>query len=281
MPTSDLLSDVRGYQTLLTVGLFVLLTLWETIGPYIAFKARRAPRALHAGRNILMAVINLTIQRLLFVGAWVWVTEWTTTSQFGLLNIFDLSTWGHAIGAILLFDFWTYWWHKWNHEVFFLWRFHQVHHTDTEMDVTTAYRFHFGEMSISSLLRIPLLAAFGAQLWELALFDLILFANVQFHHANIGVTKGLDRILRIFIATPEMHKVHHSRDPKELNSNYTSLLSIWDRLFGSFKINPNSEDIEFGVDGYRKPEDQKVTSLLACPLRIKSDAKQNRHEGIL
>jgi sterol desaturase/sphingolipid hydroxylase (fatty acid hydroxylase superfamily) len=273
MPTSDLLSGVREFQTLATFSILVLLSLWETIGPFIAFSNRIAgPRIQHAGRNVFLAVANLTIQRFLFIGAWVWATTWATNNQFGLLNITELPFWAHAMGALLLFDVWTYWWHRMNHELFFFWRFHQVHHTDTEMDVTTAYRFHFGEMALSSLIRIPLIALFGVELWEIALFDLVLFANVQFHHANIGLPMGLDKIYRIFLTSPEMHKVHHSKDPKELNSNYTALLSIWDRLFGTFKLNPNPANIEFGVLGNRKEEDQKLASLLKCPFKIERTA---------
>ncbi len=276
MPTSDLLSDVRGLQTIATFGLLTLLFLWETLAPYIAFKRRGGSRAVHTGRNVLLSFCNLTMQRLIFIGAWHWLAEWTEANQFGLLNLFDMPLWAHAIGALLLFDVWTYFWHRINHEVFFFWRFHQVHHSDTEMDVTTAYRFHFGEMFLSSCFRMLLIPILGIQLWEVALFDLIIFANVQFHHANIGISPFGDRILRIFLTSPEMHKVHHSMDPEELNSNYTAFLSVWDRLFGTFKLNPNPHAIKFGVEGYRDPSQLKVVSLLKNPFTLRTPAKPSK-----
>ena len=146
---------------------------------------------------------------------------------------------GLAQRALLVLDAFTYFWHRANHRLPFLWRFHRVHHADAKMDVTTASRFHIGEIAMSSVLRMPLLFLTGIRLWELGIFEAAMLLVVQFHHANIGVGARLDRWLRLFIVTPAMHKVHHSRVSVETNSNYSSLLSVWDRVFGTYRVTPN------------------------------------------
>jgi sterol desaturase/sphingolipid hydroxylase (fatty acid hydroxylase superfamily) len=139
------------------------------------------------------------------------------------------------------------------------------------MDVTTANRFHVGEIILSSLLRIPAILIFGAHLWELLVYELMMFPVVQFHHANIGIPERLDKLLRIFIVTPAMHKVHHSRIKPETNSNYTSLLSVWDRIFGSFRLRANPHEISFGLDEFDATKHQTLTGLITTPLIDASD----------
>ncbi|MFA6963083.1 MAG: sterol desaturase family protein, partial [Opitutaceae bacterium] len=138
-----------------------------------------------------------------------------------------------------------------NHVWPFLWRFHRLHHADREMNVTTANRFHIGEIVLSSLLRVPLLALLGVRLEELALYETALFAVVQFHHANIGLPEWLDRALRCVIVTPYLHKVHHSVVRAEADSNFSSLFSWWDRLFRTFRLSRDPRRIVFGVDDDR------------------------------
>ena len=140
-----------------------------------------------------------------------------------------------------------------------------MHHSDAQMDVTTASRFHPGEIAISSLLRVPLFLISGVKLNELLIYEACMFAVVQFHHANIGLPDWLDRVLRLLIVTPAMHKVHHSRLPSETNSNYTSLLSFWDRLFRTFRLRPNLHDINLGLDGLDHPEHQTFHGLAWTP----------------
>ena len=164
-------------------------------------------------------------------------------------------------------DGWTYGWHRLNHRVPFLWRFHRAHHSDAQMDVTTASRFHIGEILFSNCLRIPLILLLGIQLWELVLYETALLAVIQFHHANVGVPPRLDQLLRCFIVTPAMHKVHHSRWQPETDSNYSSLLSIWDRLFRSFRLRDDPRTIQFGLDEFARPENQTLAGILKTPLK--------------
>jgi len=250
----------------------VALLAWETIHPFFPILSGRE-RVRHGFRNVLLGILNAIVTTLIFVGLWWTAATWAENRSFGLLHWLTLPTWAGWLIAILLFDAWTYFWHRINHRIPFLWRFHRVHHSDPHMDVTTANRFHTGEIVMSSILRVPLIVLLGAGIEQLALYELLMFAVVQFHHANISVSAKWDRVLRLFIVTPYMHKVHHSRWQPETDSNYSSLLSIWDRLFRSFRINEEPETIRLGLDEFDRPADQSLPGLLRTPL---ANRKPNR-----
>ena len=252
----------------MTVGVLVLLLSWESLAPFFGFfRGDVKYRSLHAARNFAMGVINSLMIAAVFVAAWLWAAELAYGKKIGILYVVDLPNWAHAFGAVLLLDFWTYWFHRLSHRAPFIWKFHRVHHSDNRMDVTTASRFHIGELFISSVLRTGIILLFGVQLWHVALYELIMFPIVQFHHANVGLSAAVDRWLRVLIVTPAMHKVHHSRLQPETDSNYTSMLSIWDRLFGSFRLRDNPHEIEFGLDHYDAPGSQGLTGMLRTPFR--------------
>ena len=141
-----------------------------------------------------------------------------------------------------------------------------MHHSDPWMDVTSAQRFHPGEMAISSLLRIPLILLLGIKVRHMAVYDLVVLATVFFHHSNIALPPAADRMLRILIPTPAMHKVHHSRVRSETDSNYTALLSIWDRIFFSFQFRSDSENVSFGLKEFDDPASQSPIGMLKTPL---------------
>ena len=141
-----------------------------------------------------------------------------------------------------------------------------MHHSDPWMDVTSAQRFHPGEIVFSSALRIPVIALSGVELWHVALYEAVMMSVVLFHHANIAVSPRLDRLLRVAIPTPIMHKIHHSRVQSETDSNYTALFSIWDRIFASFRMRSDWEAVSFGLDGYDDPACQSLAGLMKTPL---------------
>lgn len=241
---------------------FLLLLGWETFRPFFPFfKENPGRRGKHLLRNIVIALLNAAVIGLCFLPLW----NWAALPEFGLLHRFPMPGWLHTLFAILLLDIWIYWWHRFNHEVKFLWRFHRMHHSDPWMDVTTARRFHPGEILFSSLLRLPLIFLLGIHLWQLLLYGALMGFVVDFHHANIALPERMDRWLRTLIVTPAMHKVHHSRIQVETDSNYTSLLSVWDRLFGSFRLRPDLAAIEIGLDDWSDPPNQTVTGLLITP----------------
>ena len=257
------ISENSSWVSILTL---LLLLIWEGYAPFFSFFRRQMKkRAHHALRNFILTIMNAVMTSLLFIGLWQWASDYTLINQLGLLNQIHLPVWAKALAAVLLFDMWTYWWHRISHVVPFLWRFHRVHHSDPQMDVTTANRFHVGEIFISNTIRIPLIILFGAEFWHIALFTALMFPIVQFQHANIGLPPKFDRLLRTIFVTPHMHKVHHSRYYKETNSNYTSMLSIWDRLFGSFVLSKDLSKIEFGLKHFDDDKKQSVLGMLATP----------------
>ncbi len=236
-----------GWRVALGVGLLFGLLAWETAQPFFTFFGRPLDRARHGALNLALGAFNAGLLALVFAGAWFAVTQWTATHHFGVLHWREFSPWPRAALALLLLDAWTYFWHRLNHRMPFFWRFHRWHHADRAMDVTTASRFHTGEIVLSSLFRVPVLAVIGCGINELALYELLLFAVVQFHHANIFLPDRLDRLLRLVLVTPSLHKVHHSVVRTERDSNFSSLFSWWDALFRTRRISSAPLKIVFGV----------------------------------
>ena len=248
----DIAAAIHSWQPRLAVGLIVLLIAWETAQPYfVLFTGGRAgwlKRGRHALINLAIGTVNALLTGLVFAVVWLATTAWAEQHAIGLLNWLVLPEWVGWIVAVLLLDAWTYSWHRLNHVIPFFWRFHKLHHSDREMDVTTASRFHFVEILFSSVLRVPVLVLVGCSIEQLALYELLLFGVVQFHHANIGLPGSLDRALRAVIVTPALHKVHHSEVRAECDSNFSSLFSWWDRVFRTLRISSKPKSIRFGVD---------------------------------
>jgi len=217
----------------------------------------------------LIAALTLLVAlmiSLIFVGLWVWAAEFSANKGFGLLQICSFPAWLETCFSILIFDFAMYWWHRFSHKVPFLWRFHRVHHSDKQMDVSTAFRFHAGELFLSSFVRVGLILALGCPLWHVALYEGLMFPVVQFHHSNIALSARWERILGLFIVTPQIHKIHHSRDWPETDSNFTSFLSIWDKIFKSSRSRPDPDNIEFGLKEFDCDSYQTLKGLLKTPL---------------
>ncbi len=248
----NIAEQLIALRTPASLIVLALLLLWETVEPFFPFFVNRErvgpSRLMHGAVNIGFGVINGLLIRFVFLAAWVTTMDWTAAQGAGLLHWLSLPDWGRWMLAVVLLDGWTYAWHRVNHTVRFLWRFHKLHHADRQMDVTTANRFHVGEITLSSVARVPVLALIGCQLEELALYEVLLFAVVQFHHANVAVPAWLDRTLRVVIVTPHLHKVHHSVVSAEQNANFSSLFSWWDRLARTFRLVPDLSAIAFGVD---------------------------------
>lgn len=264
----NVLQELSRWKGLSALSLLAILLAWESFLPFFAhFAGHAAERARHALKNLVLGVLNSLLIGLIFASLWWATAEWAQTRDFGLLNRLDMPDWARLGATFLLFDAWMYAWHRLNHRVPFLWRFHRTHHSDPKMDVTTANRFHIGEIALSSVLRIPVIALLGLHLWELALYEMAMFSVVQFHHANVALPVWLDRGLRILIVTPFMHKVHHSRWQPETDSNYSSLCSVWDRLFRSYRWREDPHTLQFGLQEFDGAENHTLTGLLATPLK--------------
>lgn len=267
-----ILVALQDTQIIALLVVLILLFMWESLHPFYAhFSGSFKERGTHVYRNIIIGVINGAMVSLVFVGLWFGASVWADEAGFGIMHWLQdglgIPVWAHAVGAILLLDLWTYAWHRMNHEIPFFWLFHSVHHSDNKMDVTTASRFHLGEIFFSSLFRIPLIALSGIYLWELVLYEIVMFAVVQFHHANVGLPEKYDRMLRAVIVTPSMHRVHHSRWQPETDSNYSSLFSFWDRIAKTFRLNPEPETIKLGLAEFDSEEDQTVKGMFKTPLK--------------
>lgn len=269
----ELLNALEQTQVIIAVVGLLLLLLFESIHPFFDFfQGSLKKRSTHFIKNLTLGVINATLNALLFIGLWLWAATWASEHQFGFLNwamiAFPvLPDWFRVLAAIFLFDLWMYIWHRLNHRVPFLWRFHRVHHSDPHMDVSTATRFHTGEIILSSILRIGVILVLGMQLWELFIYEILVVIVVQFHHANINLPGKLDHYLRWLIVTPHMHKVHHSKWQPETDSNYSTIFSFWDRIWNTFRLHDPLNTIELGLDEYDSEEEQKITGLLKNPFK--------------
>lgn len=259
---------IETLRAVTSAAMLVALLTWESFAPFFdCFSRALGEGVRHGMHNVLLGLLNAAVTGLVFVGLWWTVAHWAEAHQFGVLHWLRLPEWARLTGVFLLVDGWMYAWHRLNHRVPFLWRFHRVHHSDPVMDVTTANRFHVGEIVLSGLLRAPVLALLGVRLWELALYELAMFTVVQLHHANVGLAGPVDRCLRLLIVTPLMHKVHHSDWQPETNSNYASLFSFWDRLLGTFRLRDDPRTLRFGLRELAAPEHHTLAGLLATPFR--------------
>lgn len=253
---------IKNIQPFAAVIVMALFWLWESYRPFFKNPYKRVKHGLI---NIIITLINAVLIILIFSGFTVFAAEYSLQNSFGILYNFSMPEIIQWAAALIILDMWNYWWHRINHLVPFFWRFHRMHHSDLNMDVTTATRFHFGEITLSSIIRLPIIFLIGIPIWTLIIYDFILLLNTLFHHSNISISKSADKQLRYFIVSPFMHKVHHSRIQAETDSNYSSFLTLWDRIFGSYRERDDYENINFGLDRFDSEDDQSFTGLLKTP----------------
>ena len=242
-------------------GTLILLTLEKT---WPAAKGR-ARVTRHAGRNLSLGLLNGIVLALLAAPLLIVAAGWAEERNFGLLRLASFPSAVATILGLMLFDGWMYLWHRANHEIGFLWRFHRVHHNDPEMDVTTAMRFHLGEMVISTLLRLMVIPLLGLTIGQLLLYETLLFPVILFHHSNVRFPERLDRRLRALIVTPAIHRIHHSEVRAETDSNYSSVFSFWDRIAGTFRLRPDGRPVDFGLAEYRDDYWQCLRGMMLLP----------------
>ncbi|MCF7985786.1 MAG: sterol desaturase family protein [Thiohalocapsa sp.] len=253
------------------IGAAVLAVLFALEGA-IPFYRGRSGRYAHAARNLSLAVASGAVGAAM-APLIVLSTQWAAERGFGLCQALALHPVVCAVTAFVLFDAWMYAWHRANHEIPLLWRFHRVHHTDPAMDSTTALRFHPGEIMLSTLLNCVVLAALGAGIAVLAVYKSVMIVIIQFHHSNVRVPAALDHRLRLLIVPPSMHRVHHSHLRAETDSNYGTIFSFWDRLFGSYRTRRRYDDIRFGIGAYDSVDWQNPLRLLSLPFRALSETR--------
>jgi sterol desaturase/sphingolipid hydroxylase (fatty acid hydroxylase superfamily) len=173
--------------------------------------------------------------------------------------------WLKVIVAVIFMDFMLYIWHLLNHEMPLFWRFHRVHHTDLNMDVSTATRFHIGELSISAVIKIGLIFFIGADIVSIIIFESLLVLSAQFHHSSLKVPAWFENLFWPLFVPPSMHRVHHSVVIRERDTNYGTIFSIWDRMFGTLLKQVDQDKIIIGMGAYREPDKLKLHHLLLMP----------------
>lgn len=258
----------RSTVLLAGLALVLLLFLAERRWPL------RHPRAALLARllvNLLVAALALAIAATVVRPLVVRLLGLSSTARVGLLPWLPLPPALEALLAFLLLDLSFYWWHRANHRIPFLWRFHNVHHLDPDLDLSTALRFHFVEIAFSAAFRAAQVALLGlgpAVYWT---YEACFQANTLFHHSNVRLPIGLERPLARLLVTPRMHGIHHSQVEAEAMSNYGVLLPIWDRLHRTLRLNVPQRKLTIGVPGYSRPEDNRIGAVLAAPFQPQRD----------
>lgn len=240
-------------------GLFALFAGLEAVAPR---RKRAFARKTRWPTNLAISVIDTLTLRALAFGLPLLAVGAALDAQaqgWGVLNILALPEWAAGLIAILAFDLAIWFQHLVTHKVPFLWRFHRVHHADLDFDVTTAIRFHPIEIAASMLLKIGLVYLIGPPVWAMILFEILLNGTALFNHANLRLPGWLDQRLRLVLVTPDMHRVHHSVLRHEHDSNYGFALSLWDRIFGTYRPEPEAghERMEIGLQW----QDERPTKL--------------------
>lgn len=245
-------------------AIYLLLFLLER-----RFPLRRARHSLwrRVGVNVVITSLALTTAAVSVSPAVEYLFGLSRASEFGLLGFLHLPLALEFGIAFVLFDWSFYWWHRANHQVPLLWRFHNVHHVDPDLDVTTAFRFHVVEIGYSSAFRAMQVILIGPVAWIYFLYEFVFLAGTLFHHSNVKLPLRIERVLNKIFVTPRMHGIHHSNIRHETNSDYSTVFSCWDRLHRSLRLNVHQGDIRIGVPGYALPEDNRPLSLLKMPFQ--------------
>ncbi len=246
----------------LSAGGLVFFLGLELVIPYRSSTVSKTKRWV---TNITLTIFNTLILNALYSFMIIATLSYATANRTGVLYLHDLPYWVRVTATILFMDFMLYIWHLLNHEMPLLWRFHRVHHSDLNMDVSTATRFHIGELFISLILKTSFIFFLGADILSLVIFESVLLLTAQFQHSSLKVPVWFETIYWFLFVPPSMHRIHHSVIIKERNTNYGTIFSIWDRIFGTLLARINQKRICIGVGAYPKPENLKLHRLLIMP----------------
>jgi sterol desaturase/sphingolipid hydroxylase (fatty acid hydroxylase superfamily) len=218
-------------------------------------------------RNFVLSIPGLAIVRLAMLPIPIAIAAWAQDRHVGLLNWLSLPAWAAAIATFLLMDYAYWWWHWANHMLPLFWRFHNVHHTDLDLDVTTAARFHFGEMIFSVGFLSLAVMIFGVAPMMLVIFFIAFEAATLFHHSNWRLPIRAERMLNLVIVTPRMHGIHHSIVQRETNSNWGTIVCWWDKLHRTLRRDVPQDAVTIGVAAYREEHELTLGKLFTMPFR--------------
>ena len=238
-------------------GLFGLFALTEMLRPRRRLTVSKAHRWF---TNLAIVVLDSLLVRWLFPAATVGLAFWGESQGIGLFNIIDAPLWLAVLVSVIVLDFAVWLSHVLSHKIPLFWRFHRMHHSDRDIDVTTAIRFHPIEIIVSMGWKVAWVLMLGAPALAVILFEIVLNGTAMFNHSNTKLPLWLDRTLRLFIVTPDMHRVHHSVKGLETNSNYGFNLPWWDRLFGTYIDQPSAGHDHMTI-GLPEWQDDRPTRL--------------------
>src|SRR3954454_7998963 len=247
-------------------GVFALLAAWEALAPR---RSQAIGRAWRWPNNLGVVVVDTLVLRVLFPTAAVGFALICEHHGWGALNNVSLPLWAKCLVAVVALDLVLYAQHVTFHAVPVLWRLHRMHHADLEFDVTTGVRFHPVEIGLSMLIKFAAVALIGAPALAVLIFEVLLNATSMFSHSNVRLPEQIDRVLRWLVVTPDMHRVHHSTERRETDSNFGFNLPWWDRLFGTYRAQPAAghEKMQLGLSVFRDRGDLRLDRMLLQPFR--------------
>ena len=250
------------YGSPILIGLFIIFYILET---KFQLRKRVQGKWKRIVINLIVSIPAFVLLRLLFIPAIIWLASKNEQWQFGLNYLFDVPRWVHFIVSFVLLDYSNYIWHILLHKLPFMWRFHLVHHSDLDLDITTAFRFHFGELIGSIFFRGAAVVLIGASPLLIIIYEIVFEAATQFHHSNTKLPFRFEKILNYVVVTPRMHGIHHSMIKKEADSNYSVIFSFWDRLHKTVRLNIKQNEIVTGVPHYSDEKELTIGNLLKMP----------------
>ncbi len=248
------------------IGVFVVMSVWELLAPR---RPRSETRLRRWPGNLGIVVIDTVLLRLLFPAAAVGTAYYASSNSWGIFSLLHLPWLVSVIASVLILDLAIYFQHRLFHIVPVFWRLHRMHHADLDFDVTTGIRFHPIEIILSMLIKFGVIIIIGVPVVAVVIFEILLNATSLFNHSNAYIAPRIDRVLRWFVVTPDMHRVHHSIITTETNSNFGFNIPWWDRLFGTYQDQPRAghDGITIGLEIFRDPNELRLDKMLLQPFR--------------
>jgi sterol desaturase/sphingolipid hydroxylase (fatty acid hydroxylase superfamily) len=242
--------------------LFLILLFFENIFP---LRKRKYPFIPRFFLNVLLTALVFGVGSLIVRNAAFKTSEWIVHQGLGITLMVPLPKWGQILLGVLLLDLTFYYWHWLNHNLLFFWRFHNVHHIDPDLDVSTSFRFHFVEIAYSAPFRVLQVLLLGISPLTYLIYETLFTCGTMFHHSNICLPLKIERLLNTVIVTPRMHGIHHSTARRETNSNYSVIFSWWDWFHKTLVLNVPQLSIRIGVPAYQAEKDNRFWALLITP----------------
>lgn len=260
----DFVLQFKTIISVIVITVFLALVILETLFSLRQKKRSKVERYLI---NIGVSALALATGGYIVAPVALRLASWTSESSFGLLGVISLPFTAEFIIGFLLMDLTFYYWHRANHSIPVLWRFHNVHHVDPDLDVSTSFRFHFGEVLYSVAFRALQVTLLGVSLFTYLVYELVFQCATIFHHSNVRLPITVEQWLNKIIVTPRMHGIHHSIVKDETTSNFSVVFRWWDLMHGTLKLNVKQSEIVIGIPAYLEPDGNKFLNLLILPFR--------------